>query len=193
MRRIYGVGVLFAIVGSALAGCTANDPLADTQGNFTSADGAVVEIAAPNRGDAISFSSSDTTDGSTIATDDLRGRVVVVNFWYASCPPCRAEAETLAAVATDYADRVSFVGVNVYDQAAVATAFEEKFGIPYPSVLDVEKAEVRLAFAAQFGPNAVPTTIVLDTDGRVAGRISGVIADASILSGMIDGVLGDAP
>lgn len=172
-----------------LAGCTSSEPLADASGNFTSADGAVVEITAANRTSPIEFTTTATTDGSTLSAADLRGQVTVVNFWYASCPPCRAEASTLAGVANEYADRAHFFGVNVYDQSAVANAFEDTFGIPYPSVLDVDKGAVRLAFATDYGPNAVPTTLVLDADGRVAGRISGAIVDESILTGMIDGVL----
>lgn len=191
-RRRFVAGMVLASLG-VLSGCTSTEPLAGVGGDYSSADGAVVEIASANRTEPIEFSSSATSDGSTISSEGLRGHVVVVNFWYASCPPCRAEADLLASVANDYAERVRFIGVNVYDHAAVANSFEETFAIPYPSVLDVDRGEVRLAFANDYGPNAVPTTIVLDVDGRVAGRISGRIADPSILTGMIDGVLEESP
>ena len=191
VRTCVALATLAAV--AFLGGCTSTEPLADASGNYTSADGAVVEITKDNRTDPIDFTATDTTDGSTISSAMLRGHVTVVNFWYASCPPCRAEADDLASIAGEYADRARFIGVNVYDQSAVATAFEDTFDIPYPSVLDVDTGVVRLAFANDFGPNAVPTTIVLDPDGRVAGRISGRIADPSILTGMIDGVLEEQP
>ncbi|MEY4319910.1 MAG: hypothetical protein RL378_1014, partial [Actinomycetota bacterium] len=90
-----------AILGATLAasllvigGCVSNDLLAQdaTNTNFTSADGTVTEVAPANRGESVSFESSDMTDGSTVSAEDYRGSVLVVNFWYAACPPCRAEA-----------------------------------------------------------------------------------------------------
>jgi thiol-disulfide isomerase/thioredoxin len=193
MRRFLRIGAVWAIgVATLLGGCAATDPLANTAGNFTSAGGAVVEIAAANRDEPISFTASNTTDGSTISTKALRGTVTVVNFWYASCPPCRAEASILSSAAHTYAGRVSFIGVNTYDQVAVARSFEKTFMTPYPSVLDVDTASVRLAFSSAYGPNAVPTTLVLDASGRVAGRISGAITDKSILASMVDHVLAEA-
>jgi thiol-disulfide isomerase/thioredoxin len=186
-------GAVLAIGATALlSGCASSDPLANAAGNFTSAGGAVVEIAAANRGEPISFTASNTTDGSTISTKALRGTVTVVNFWYASCPPCRAEASILSSAAHKYAGRVAFIGVNTYDQIAVARSFEKTFTTPYSSVLDVDTASVRLAFSSDYGPNAVPTTLVLDADGRVAGRISGAITDTSILESMLDHVIAEA-
>ena len=67
----------------------------------------------------------------------------------------------------------------------MASAFDAEFGIEYPSILDAKSSSVQLAFAGQVAPNAVPTTIVLDTEGRVAARISGIIRDPSILRAMI--------
>ena len=75
--------------------------------------------------------------------------------------------------------------------SAVARLFDEEFGIAYPSILDARTASVQLAFAGAgaVAPNAVPTTLVLDREGRVAARISGVIKDPSILASMLDTVL----
>lgn len=189
MRR--GIALVLAIVSAlAMGGCAANDKLANqlgSDGNFISGDGALVEITAADRGKPIDFTAP-ADDGSTISTDDLRGSVVVVNFWYASCPPCRIEAPELATYAKSNPDGVRFIGVNVYDGEAAAKSFEEKFGIPYPSVLDVTTGSVRLAFAGSLPPNAVPVTIVLDREGRVAARISGVIDDIEVLSDMVDKV-----
>lgn len=193
MRRLLALGAVVAML--ALGGCASRDPLANAvnAGTVSTGNGAVIEFAADHRGAALDFATSDTTDGSTVSTDALRGHVVVVNFWYASCPPCRREAPTLAKLATAYADKgVKFVGVNVYDAAAVANAFDRTFGITYPNVLDVDTATVRLAFGTTVPPNTTPTTIVLDTQGRVAARVSGAITDASILEGLLDSTLAEA-
>lgn len=176
-----------------LAGCTA-DPLAEqyAEGSgqgYISGDGAIVEIAPGDRDAPIEFSGTDE-NGDAITSDDLLGSVYVVNFWYASCPPCRAEAPDLKALSEEYTD-VPFIGVNTYDSAQTALSFAAEFGIEYPSIMDAATAQVQLAFAGSVPPNAVPTTLVVDREGRVAGRISGLIREASILATMIDTVVAE--
>jgi thiol-disulfide isomerase/thioredoxin len=124
-------------------------------------------------------------------SEDYVGEVVVVNFWYAACPPCRAEAADLQIVNEKYEDDgVQFVGVNVYDQASTAQSFADEFGVTYPSILDVDDAGVRLAFADNVSPQAIPSTLVLDRNGSVAAVIRG-LADTSVLSSMIDDALAE--
>jgi len=178
-----------------LGGCVSNDPLAvdANNQNFTSADGTVTEVAPANRGEALSFESSDMTDGSTVSAEDYRGSVLVVNFWYASCPPCRAEAPDLAELATVYAEQgVRFLGVNVYDNASGAQSFEKTFDIPYPSALDADSGALRLAFAGDLPPSGIPTTFIIDRDGQVAARLLGYIYDRSMFEDMIDRVVAEA-
>ena len=192
-RLIVAVSLAVSLV--FLGGCVANDPLAvdANNENFTSADGSVTEVAPANRGDAVSFESSDTSDGSTLKSEDFRGSVLVVNFWYAACPPCRAEAPDLAGLATDYADKgVRFLGVNVFDNASGAQSFEKSFDIPYPSILDSDTGELRLAFASELPPSGIPTTFIVDRDGRVAARILGFLADRSMFEDMLDRVVAEA-
>ena len=90
----------------------------------------------------------------------LRGEVLVVNVWYASCPPCRKEAPDLQAIHEEYPTReCSFVGINVRDSAGPAKAFEENYGITYPSMPDTD-AQIMYALRGQVSPNAVPSTLV---------------------------------
>jgi len=176
----------------ALAGCASSDGLAQQYGQgqgYVSGDGAYLELAPSEREAPIAFRGP-TVDGGELSSEDLAGRVAVVNFWYAGCPPCRDEAPRLKELAESMPD-VAFVGVNVYDTAEVARTFEEEFGIEYPSIVDVHSGAVQLAFAGSVAPNAVPTTLVLDPEGRVAARISGVIREASILRAMIERVQED--
>lgn len=177
-----------------LGGCASNDPLANqvTEDDYTSSDGSITELALSNRDEPILFESSNTTNDSTIRSSDYVGSVVIVNFWFAACPPCRFEAPDLAELAAQYADReVQFLGVNVYDDVAVANSFERDFEIPYPSILDADTGEVRLAFAGQLPPNGVPTTIIIDRQGRVASRLSGAILDRAVFEEMIESVLAE--
>jgi thiol-disulfide isomerase/thioredoxin len=186
-----------ALVAAALllSGCSANDPLAEQyqsgsgQG-YVSGDG-LEEIRPGDRDAPVAFE-GESIEGETVGSAGLAGSVTVVNFWYAACPPCRLEAPILAQLSEEY-DDVAFVGVNTRDYADQARIFEQEYGIGYPSILDVDSASVQLAFAGEVPPNAVPTTLVLDREGRVAARISGVIEDDGILAAMLDTVLAEAP
>ena len=189
--------VAIALVGATvLTGCTANDDLADqyregTGQGYISGDGAYTVIAEADRGEPVTFS-GEIESGDSVSSDDYLGDVLVVNFWYAGCPPCRLEAPDLEALAQQFApDGVSFLGVNIHDQAPTAMSFAEEFGVTYPSILDVNDGSVRLAFAGQVAPTATPTTLVLDQQGRVAARISGLVSEPSVLRSMITDVLAE--
>lgn len=178
-----------------LTGCT-SDPLAEqfregSGKNYIAGDGTISVYPADNRGEPIEFA-GETVEGDSYDSADVAGHVQVVNFWYAGCAPCRVEAPVLEEVHDSVdADQVSFVGVNVRDQAANAASFEEKYGVQYPSILDVNDGSVQLAFAGPVPPAAVPTTIVLDQEGRVAARVLGQLEDASILETIIDDLLAE--
>ncbi len=182
----------------AVSGCTASDSLADqyrsgTGQGYISGDGAYTVIAEADRGEPIEFSGV-IENGDTVSSDDYRGEVLVVNFWYAACPPCRLEAPDLETLAQQFEpDGVTFLGVNIYDQAPTAVSFAKEFGVTYQSILDVNSGSVRLAFAGEVAPNAVPNTLVLDRQGRVAARISGLISEPSVLRSMISDALAEAP
>jgi thiol-disulfide isomerase/thioredoxin len=172
-----------------LAGCS-SDPLAEqyregSNKGYIAGDGTIAEFPADDRGEPIEFA-GETIEGEALDSADLAGQVTVVNFWYAGCAPCRAEAPLLQEVSEEFeGDGASFVGVNVRDQAATAASFEENYGITYPSIVDVNDGAVQYAFAGEVPPAAVPTTIVLDAEGRVAARILGQLKDASILETIV--------
>lgn len=196
-RSAARAAALALVAAVALAGCTANDPLADLyrsgsgQG-YISGDGAYTLFAPEDRAAPIDFEGV-IENGDTVSSDDYRGDVLVVNFWYAGCPPCRLEAPDLEALAQQFAaDGVQFLGVNIYDQAPTALSFAKEFGVSYPSILDVNDGRVRLAFAGQVAPTAVPTTLVLDREGRVAARIAGLLTEPSVLRSMITDTLAEA-
>lgn len=151
----------------------------------------VTEIAVADRGEPVVFS-GETEDGSTFSSDSIRGEVAVVNFWYASCGPCRIEAKDLESVWKKHeGDGVKFIGVNIYDAADTAKAFAEEYGITYPSILDADSGDAKLAFAKVAPLQAPPTTLVLDRKGRVAARILGPIDGTSVLSTLIKDLLAE--
>jgi thiol-disulfide isomerase/thioredoxin len=187
MRRLVPVVVAAALL---LAGCTSQDGIAgEDGGGYISGDGSVRLIAAGERTEVPDWG-GETVDGDVVDSGDLDG-VVVLNFWYAGCPPCRVEAPDLEAVYQEYGDRVTFLGVNVRDSAATAGSFEREFGVSYDSILDVSTRDVLSAFAGEVPPSAVPTTLVLDAQGRVAARISGQLPSATTLGDIVGDVLAE--
>ncbi|TDN45847.1 thiol-disulfide isomerase/thioredoxin [Curtobacterium flaccumfaciens] len=190
-KRFAVLAVTAVAAALVLSGCSSDSGgLAKQYGNGTtqnyiSGDGAVTEVATDKRTDAVDFSAKDT-DGDTVSSKALKGKVVVLNFWYAGCPPCRAEAKYLNKVHDEYAGKdVQFIGVNVRDEQGTAAAFERTFGIDYPTVLDAKSGEMQLALSGQIAPNAVPATIVLDKQGRVAARVLGAVDGPSILDTLV--------
>ena len=179
----------------ALSGCVVSpgdDALTQVRPSYSTV-GPVTEIAQADRADPVLFSGTLET-GETASSTDWAGKVLVVNFWYAGCAPCRAEAPDLEALYSEFQDQdVMFVGVNVRDQAGTAQSFASTFGITYPSFLDANDGSIQLAFSGTIAPNAVPTTVVLDREGRVASRIVGRLASRSILETLIRDTLAESP
>ncbi|MDQ4215686.1 TlpA disulfide reductase family protein [Microbacterium capsulatum] len=188
--------VLGVALAAGLAACS-SDPVASQYRNgdnkgYIGSDGLRVdEIKTADRTKPVSFAGT-LEDGSKFTSSEVKGDVVVVNFWYAACGPCRVEAKDLQSVWAKYDGKgVSFVGVNTYDQAGTATSFNEKYGITYPSIIDVNTGAAKLAFAESTSIQATPTTLVLDKQGRVAARVIGPIGSASILDSLIQSALAE--
>jgi thiol-disulfide isomerase/thioredoxin len=181
----------------ALAGCTSGGGVSAEydsagDGDYTSGDGTTQFYAPENRGDPIVFE-GETENGDRISSDDLAGKLVLVNFWYAGCGPCRTEADDLNGLYDEYADQgVAFVGVNIRDDAATAISFEKDHDVEYDSILDVGDAAVTLAFAKPAPPSTTPTTFLLDAEGRVAARFTSAIDPrVAVVSAMIDDLLAE--
>jgi len=189
---------IIAAIAVGLSGCAnppdqlASDYREGIGQNYISGDGAYVFIEPGSRATPIVFSGELDTGGE-FSSDEFAGQPLLVNFWYAGCPPCRVEAADLQELNETYSPKgVVFIGINIYDQMATSLTFAEEFGVTYPSILDAGSGLARLAFAGQITPNAVPTTLLLDSDHRVAARVSGLITDMSLLGRMIDDVVSEA-
>lgn len=191
----YGAALAFGLPAAAvLAGCSVEDPLAKQaragdNKNYIAGDGSVTEYAPEKRGASVELSGT-LFNGTTMNSSEWIGHVVVLNFWYAACAPCRKEAPDLVALAKDFEPKGAiFHGVNIRDEKATADAFERTFNIPYTSFNDKDGG-VLLAMTNYVPPQAVPTTIVLDKQGRVAARILG-IADKSTLKALISDAMAE--
>ena len=118
----------------------------------------------------------------TISTQDFRGKVVVINVWGSWCPPCRKEAADLQAASVETKDIAQFVGITSKDyDPAPAEAFVRSFEITYPSIYD-PTGKVLLAFAGELPPSAIPTTMIIDRQGRLAVRVLSEVSKITLVN-----------
>lgn len=189
-RAAAAVAATVAVLLTALAGCSraAAPSSASTPGPRSPSSSAslsattqqqryplgLTRFAAADRRPMPDLSGA-TLTGGRISLADLRGSIVVVNFWATWCDPCRTESPALVAVAGSTTGRgVHFVGVDEVDDPATARTFVAQIRSPYPHLVDADAT--LLGRAGQLVPSgAVPSTLVLDTQGRVAARVIGPV------------------
>ena len=109
-----------------------------------------------------------TLEGKTFQLAELRGRVVLLNFWATWCIPCRSEIPELNNMHRDLEARgLSVVGVSTYDGADGVRNFWKDIKQDYPVLLGDQNVE------STFAVSALPTTFILDREGRIRAKIIG--------------------
>lgn len=173
-KRLLSV-VAAAVLLLTASGCSSFHGLNGTDGKaWVQGDGAPKQIAVADRGEPVDFSGDDL-DGKPLSLASMRGKPTVVNVWWAGCPPCRAEAPMLVGAQKELGDRAHFVGIDVRDGGTAGPrAYEQQFGIDWPSFYS-PGGEALLAFPGAITPNSIPSTVVLDAEGRVAASIIGAL------------------
>ncbi|MFD4574650.1 TlpA family protein disulfide reductase [Streptomyces sp. NPDC058417] len=126
--------------------------------------------------------SGKTLDGKPLDVASYQGDIVVLNVWGSWCAPCRAEAPNFQKVSADLAaDGVRFVGINTADTSVDnAVAFEKDYGVTYPSLYD-PAGKLMLRFKkGTLNPQAIPSTLVLDRDGKIAARSLAALSEEKL-------------
>ncbi|MFC7496658.1 MULTISPECIES: TlpA disulfide reductase family protein [unclassified Nocardioides] len=186
MRRpLAGVAapLLLALVLPGLSACTSLGSTGDK--GYISGDGSVRIIDEADRDDPVSFEGESLT-GEPISSEDYLGKVLVVNKWWSGCAPCRAEMPMLAEAADELGPNAGFLGINIRDSSAAnGLAFMETVGADYPSLYDVQGKAV-LAFAGKAPMSAIPTTVFLDDEGRIAAVIGGEVPSKQTVLDVVD-------
>lgn len=165
----------------ALSGCggTEQDDLGGDAIGYQAGDGTVAVLPVEERAPAPELSGP-LLGGGEFSTADYAGQIIVLNVWGSWCPPCRSEAPELVEAADELGERAQFVGIDARDlDEAPADAFVRAFEVPYPNVFDPD-GELLLGFG-QLPPKAIPSTLVIDADGRVAARVLGEVNKATIV------------
>ncbi|MDA3021648.1 MAG: TlpA disulfide reductase family protein [Actinomycetota bacterium] len=175
---------------NACGGSEAAEP-AGADSGYVAGDGSIVVLPEAGRLPAPSLAGTTLTGGS-FDLAQAKGEVVVLNVWASWCAPCRAEAADLEATWASFADDdVQFVGLNTRDSPRSAEAFVKRFKITYPSVVDTD-GQLQLLFRDTLPPQAIPSTLLVDKQGRVAARALGIVSESS-LRALIEPLLAEQP
>jgi thiol-disulfide isomerase/thioredoxin len=163
-------------LGSSAAGRAVRIFLAAT---MLVAAGCGASAKAPQSGNVIRFVRNPdaapefqlaTLDGKPLSLESERGKVVLLNFWATWCGPCRAEIPDLIALQERYAGKLQIIGLMVdEDDAGVVKQVVARTGINYPVAMT--SPEIRIKYG---GIAALPTSFVLDTQGRVVQKHEGL-------------------
>ncbi|MFF0476681.1 TlpA family protein disulfide reductase [Streptomyces sp. NPDC004284] len=191
-RTLVAVGMLSAaaLTLSACGGDNNGKSGGGGNTNFVTNTGGISTVAKGER-EAPGKLAGETLEGKQLDVADLKGKVVVLNVWGSWCAPCRAEAPHFAKVAKDLKGQdVEFVGLNTRDpNQQPALAFEADYGIPYPSLYDPQGKLILFGFPkGTLNPQAIPSTVVLDKEGKIAAR-SLMALDEKKLRSMIEPLL----
>lgn len=177
------LGVLLILVGTA--GCSTDSAGQNSQtgseNGYVAGDNQLTRVPVADRKQAPTISGPSVSDTSeTISSADYAGRVIVVNVWGSWCGPCRLEAPELQAASAATADKAQFIGIDSRDSGvAQPRAFQRANKIDYPSIYDPDGSQV-VKFE-NLPPSAIPSTLVIDKQGRVAVRILGPISKNTLI------------
>jgi thiol-disulfide isomerase/thioredoxin len=183
-----GVAVAALVLSACSSGGTSGG---SGNTNFITGSDGIATVKKGTRQAAPDLSGK-TIDGKTLDTADYKGKVLVVNVWGSWCSPCRAEADNLVQVAKATAGKgVQFVGLNTRDTSTEpAVAFEKKYAVPYPSLYD-PTGRLMLRFKkGTLNPQAIPSTIVIDRDGKIAARALQALSEDKLRE-MLDPVIAE--
>lgn len=175
--------------GTVLGACS-NDIGSSGDTGFVAGEGVITRLPVADRKQPGEVAGQ-TLEGEPISLEDYEGKTVVVNVWGSWCAPCRSEAPELVAASEELAgDGVEFVGINSRDlDKAAAQAFQRRYEVPYPSIYD-QQGRTLLAFRGTLSPNAIPSTVVIDDQGRVAASVLGEVT-RSTLVGLVEDVMAE--
>lgn len=175
MRSLLTAAVVAALL---ISGCGTDEPtlIPVPAGQLSTRTGVgVTLIREADRGEPLELAGVDL-EGQPRSVDDSRGRVTVVNYWATWCAPCRDEMPQLDQVARTLGGEVGFLGVDVSDDVAAARAFTAD--LSYPSISDRDGSFLRSL--PDVPPQALPITVILDREGRIAVRVIGPVPPGSL-------------
>jgi peroxiredoxin len=110
-------------------------------------------------------------NGVTVKLSSFKGKIILLNFWATWCPPCKVEIPDLIALQDEYADDLVVLGFSVDDTPELLKPFAAEYAINYPLLVGLGHENVQEAYGPMWG---IPVTVVIDRDGRIAQKHSGI-------------------
>jgi thiol-disulfide isomerase/thioredoxin len=179
-----------AIGTMVLTGCTttvADEPTRGAaQAGYPQSERNLTRIAPEERQFLPEISGPELGAKNMVSSQGYPGKVVVINVWGSWCAPCRSEAPELQAASEQTKGTARFLGITSKDyDPAPALAFIRAFSITYPSIFD-PTGKVLLNFAGVLPPSAIPSTMIIDSQGRLAARVLGPITTTTLVDMITD-------
>lgn len=191
-RSLLAAVPLLAVAACGEGGDETNRANEINRDRFVSGDGANYRWDDPDDRPEAPVVTGESLTGDPLDTAEWAGSVIVMNFWGSWCPPCRSEAEYLVEAAEHFGTQrqdVELVGVNIRDTVDAALAFEQRYGIAYPSFNDAA-GRIALQFVDyDVSPTTIPATFVIDRRMRVFSVWREGFADAETLIADVNQVL----
>ena len=103
--------------------------------------------------------------------ESFKGKIILLNFWATWCPPCKVEIPDLIALQEQYRDDLVVLGFSVDDTAEQLRPFAAEYEINYPVLVGLGHENVQEAYGPMWG---IPVTVIIDRDGRIARKQSGI-------------------
>lgn len=176
-RRALAVAAAGLAAAGTLAGCSSGAGGSSSVGYVDVAPG-IAQIDPAHR--SVAPQLSGTTIAGKAYTTSYKGHVTVINVWGAWCTACREEAPSISEAAKKYAAKgVQFVGIDTLDNDANALAYDSLFGISFPSLADPDQTLV-LDLKSLIPSEGVPSTLIVDSNGKVAVRAIGGITEPEL-------------
>jgi thiol-disulfide isomerase/thioredoxin len=155
--------------GSAIAGMVAYTHRVETAMKTAKVDGGTITLLKERK--VVEPFTAKALDGSDVSLASLRGKVVIINFWATWCPPCREEIPDLIALQSKYKDQLQIIGVSQDEApASMVAQFAAEHHMNYPIVMDTPAIDGLFTSI-----HALPTSFVLDREGRIAQRHVGML------------------
>lgn len=164
MKNLFGICVAALLLGGAISFVAVQRSNA---ADAPQSEGAANGLA----GKVIDWQATDL-QGKAVSSKDLRGQVVVLDFWATWCGPCKAEIPNFVSLQQQYgAQGLVVLGVSVDDTVDKLQPFAKELRMNYPVLVGLGRNDVQDAFGPLWG---IPTTFLIGRDGRICRKNTGV-------------------
>jgi peroxiredoxin len=191
VKRILLLILIAAVMASGvLAGCNGGaDTTPTTPASTTPAPTTPAGEVSPEVGKYAPDFTLTTVDGKTVTLSSLRGKPVLINFWFTACAPCAKEMPYFQELSKTWpAKGLEFLSIDIGDKASKVSEYMEYYAYTFPVLLD-SKSNVALKYGIMYAP----TTIIIDKDGVIKLFKVGEFVDLKELEGEIQLNLPDLP